>query len=69
MNEEIQQLTELQVIDLEIAKLDADINSEQEAVAKREEAYNEHQASIKELKEKIEAAESQRREIEAELSD
>ncbi|MBE9520574.1 MAG: hypothetical protein IME97_05560, partial [Proteobacteria bacterium] len=62
-------LTELQVIDLEIAKLDADINSEQEAVAKREEAYNERQATIEELKEKIEAADLQRRALEGELSD
>ena len=69
MNEDIKQLTELQVIDLEISMFDAAINAEQEALAKSEEAFNERQASIIELKEKIEAAEAQRRELEAELSD
>ncbi len=69
MNEEIKQLTELQVIDLEIAMFDAEINSEQDEFAKRVEAFDERQASIIELKDKIEAAEAQRREFEAELSD
>ena len=69
MNEEIKQLTELQVIDLAIATFDAEISSEQEALAQREKAFNERQASIIELKEKIEAAEAQQRELEAELSD
>ncbi len=69
MNEEIKQLTELQVIDLEIAMFDAEINSEQDELAKRVEAFDERQASIIELKDKIEAAEAQRREFEAELSD
>jgi predicted nucleic acid-binding Zn-ribbon protein len=69
LNEDIKQLTELQVIDLEISMFDAAINAEQEALAKSEEAFNERQASIIELKEKIEAAEAQRRELEAELSD
>ena len=69
MNEEIKQLTELQVIDLEIAMLDAEISSEQEALAKREKVFTERRASIDELKEKIEAAEAQRRGLEAELSD
>ncbi len=69
MNEEIKQLTELQVIDLEIAKFDAEIGAEQAELAKREKAFNERLASIEELKEKVEAAEAQRREIEAELSD
>jgi predicted nucleic acid-binding Zn-ribbon protein len=55
LNEEIKQLTELQVIDLEIAMFDSEINSEKEALA--------------ELQEKIEAADAQRRELEAELSD
>ena len=40
MNEEIKQLTELQVIDLEIAKLDAEIAAEQDALSKRENAFN-----------------------------
>ena len=69
MNEEIKQLTELQVIDLEIAMFDAEISSEQDELAKRVEACDERQASIIELKDKIEAAEAQRREFEAELSD
>ncbi len=69
MNEEIKQLTELQVIDLEIAKLDAEIDAEQSALAKREKAFNERQTSTEELKEKIEAAETQRKEIEAVLAD
>jgi len=69
LNEDIKQLTELQVIDLEISMFDAAINAEQGALAKSEEAFNERQASIIELKEKIEAAEAQKRELEAELSD
>ena len=69
MNEEIKQLTELQVIDLEIAMFDAKISSEEEALAEFAKAFDERQASIVELQEKIEAAEKQRRELEAELSD
>lgn len=69
MNEEIRQLTELQVIDLEIAKLDAEINAEKAALGKKEKIFNERQALIDELKEKIEAAETQRRELDAELAD
>lgn len=69
MNEEIKQLTELQVIDLEIAMFDAEISAEQEALIESEKAFDERQASIIELKEKIAAAEAQRREIEAGLSD
>jgi predicted nucleic acid-binding Zn-ribbon protein len=69
LNKDIKQLTELQVIDLEISMFDAEIKAEQEALAKSEEAFNERQASIIELKEKIEAAEAQRRALEAELAD
>jgi len=69
LNEEIKQLTELQVIDLEIAKLDAEINGEKEALAKRQKAFSQHQFTIAELQEKIAAADGQRREIEAELAD
>ena len=69
MNEEIKQLTGLQVIDLEIAKFDAEINAEKAALINREKAFNEDQASIDELQEKIETAETQRREFEAQLSD
>jgi len=69
LNEEIQQLTELQVIDQEIAICDAALSSEKEALAKSEKVFDERQAAIIELKEKIEAAEAQRRELEAEVSD
>ena len=69
MNEEIKQLTELQVIDQEIAKLDAEITIEQADLAKMEEAFNERQTSIEELKGKIDAADTQRRDLEAELAD
>jgi predicted nucleic acid-binding Zn-ribbon protein len=69
LNEEIKQLTELQVIDLEIAKFDAEINAEKAELIKSEKAFNERQTLIEELKEKIEAAETQRRELEAQLAD
>ena len=69
MNEEIRQLTELQVIDLEIAKLDDEINTEKEALAKRQKAFTEYQSTIEELQAKITEADAQRREIEAELAD
>ena len=69
LNEEIKQLTELQVIDLQIAKFDAEINAQKAELTKREKSFNERQALIEELKEKIEAAETQRREIEAQLAD
>jgi predicted nucleic acid-binding Zn-ribbon protein len=69
LNEEIKQLTELQVIDLEIAKLDAEISTEQAELAKKDESFNERQASIEELKEQIDAAEAQRKELESELAD
>jgi predicted nucleic acid-binding Zn-ribbon protein len=69
LNEEIRQLTELQVIDLEIAKLDDEINTEKEALAKRQKAFTEHQSTIEELQAKITDADVQRRGIEAELAD
>ena len=69
MNEEIKQLTELQVIDQEIAICDAAISSEKEALAESEKVFDERQAAIIALKEKVEAAEAQRRELEAEVSD
>ena len=55
MNEEIKQLTELQVIDLQIAKFDAEINAQKAELIKREKSFNERQALIEELKEKIES--------------
>ena len=69
MNEEIKQLTELQVIDLEIAKFDDEINAEKAELAKSDKAFNERQVLIEELKEKIEASETQRRELEGQLAD
>lgn len=69
MNEDIKQLTELQVIDLEIATYDAEINAEKETLDEMEKAYSERRESIVGLKEKIDAADVKRREIEAELSD
>jgi len=69
LNDEIKQLTELQVIDLEIAEFDAEINAETAELTKSENAFNERRGLIEELKEKIEAAETQRREIEAKIAD
>jgi len=69
LNEEIKQLTELQVIDLEIAEFDAEINAETAKLTKSANAFNERQSLIEELKEKIEAAETQRRELEAKIAD
>ena len=69
MNEVIKQLSELQIIDLEIAKLDAEINAEKAEFSVQEEAFNERRTSIELLKERVEGAEAQRRELEAELSD
>ena len=69
MNVEIKQLTELQVIDLEIAKFDAEINAEKAALVKSEKAFNERHTLIEELQEKIAAAEAQRRELEGQLAE
>ena len=69
MNKEIEQLTELQVIDLEIGKLDAEKDTKLAGLREREEIFEESESSIMERQEKIEAAEQRRRGIEAELSD
>ena len=69
MNEEIRQLTELQVIDLEIAKLDDAINAEKNALTKRQKTFAEHQSTISELQARIAEADAQRKELEAELAD
>jgi len=69
LNKEIEQLTELQVIDLEIAKLDAEKDSKLAGLREREEIFEESESSIAKLQEKIEAAEQRRREIEGELAD
>jgi predicted nucleic acid-binding Zn-ribbon protein len=69
LNEEIRQLTELQVIDLEIAKLDDAINAEKNALTKRQKTFAEHQSTISELQARIAEADAQRKELEAELAD
>ena len=69
MNAEIKQLTELQDIDLQIADLDSEINSEQADLEKRKTAYDERQDAMQELKTKIEAADAKRKELETELTD
>jgi predicted nucleic acid-binding Zn-ribbon protein len=69
LNIEIEQLTELQVIDQEIAKLDAEKDTKLAGLREFEVVFEERESSINELKEKIEAAEIRRRELEAELSD
>ena len=69
MNEEIKQLTDLQVIDLQIAGLDEEIYEGQAAIDKLLGTIEERQASIEELKAKIEAAEARQRELEAEQED
>ncbi len=69
MNAEIKQLTELQDIDLQIATLDAEINSEQAELEKRKTSYNERQLAIQELQAKVESAEAKRKELDTELTD
>ena len=69
MNKEIEQLTELQVIDQEIAKLDAELDTKLAGLKENKIIFEEREASINGLKEKIEAAETRRRELEAEVSD
>jgi predicted nucleic acid-binding Zn-ribbon protein len=69
LNKEIQQLTELQVVDQEIAKLDAEKDTKLAGLREHEIIFEERESSINELKGKIDAAETRRRELEAELSD
>jgi predicted nucleic acid-binding Zn-ribbon protein len=69
LNEEIKQLTGLQVIDLQVAELDEEIDAGQAAIDKLLGSIEERQTSIEELKAKIEAAEARQREIEAEQED
>ena len=65
MNEEIRQLTDLQVIDLKIAGLDEEIHAGEDEINKIQKTFDERRASIGELTEKIEAAEVTVRELEA----
>ncbi len=69
LNTEIEQLTELQVIDLQIAKLDVEKDTKLAELREQEKIFGESESSVAELKEKKEVAEARRREIEAELSD
>lgn len=68
MNDEIKQLTELQIIDLQIAKLNEELvagDSEIEALGK---ALAEQKAALVTLDAAIEAAEARRKELEAECT-
>ena len=69
MNEEIKQLTDLQVIDLQIVGVDEQIDAGQAEIQKLQSTIEERQASIEELKAKIEAATARQRELEAEQED
>lgn len=67
MNKEIEQLTELQVIDLQIAELDEKMNVEQAAQEKRRLTIEELKGSITALQAKIDAAQEKKRELDAGL--
>ena len=69
MNEVIKKLTELQVIDLEIAQLDGKMAAAREELDRHRQAYQERQDSMAELGEKIAAIDVRRRDLEAELAD
>lgn len=69
MNKEIKQLTELQVIDLEIAELDGKMAAEQASLDKDRQVFEERRASITDLEERIAGLETRHRELEAELAD
>lgn len=69
MKKEIEQLTELQVIDLQVAELDGKMNGEQAEQEKRQQAIKELQDSVAELQQKIDTAEARRRELDSELAD
>ena len=69
MNEEIKQLTDLQVIDLQIAGLDEEIEAGQAEIGKLLSTIEDRRTSIEELQAKVEAAEARQRELEAEQED
>jgi len=69
LNEEIRQLTELQTIDLEVAKLDAALAIKQAELDARKAAVAKRQALIVELAEKITTTEARQRELEAAHAD
>lgn len=69
MIEAIKKLTELQVVDLKIAKLDAEKKSEQVEIDRRVKSLEERKASIVELEERMAGIEARRRGLDAELID
>ena len=69
MNEEIRQLTDLQVIDLQIAGVDEEINAGQAEIEKLLSTIEERKVSIEELQTKIDAAAARQRELEAQQED
>jgi predicted nucleic acid-binding Zn-ribbon protein len=69
LKEEIRQLTDLQVIDLQIAGVDEEINAGQAEIKKLLSTIEERQSSIEELKAKIDAAAARQRELEAQQED
>jgi predicted nucleic acid-binding Zn-ribbon protein len=64
LNEEIKQLTELQIIDLRIAKLNEEIVAGDAGIEALGNALAERKAALAKLEEKIEAAEARNRELE-----
>lgn len=69
MNDDIKQLTELQVIDLQIAELDQELTAQQAALATRKTSVEECRTVMEALRQKIVAAEARQRELDAGLSD
>jgi predicted nucleic acid-binding Zn-ribbon protein len=69
LNEEIKLLTDLQVIDLQIAALDEEINAGSKAISKLQNNLEERRDSINELTARIDEAESARRSLEASQTD
>jgi predicted nucleic acid-binding Zn-ribbon protein len=69
LNEEIKLLTDLQVIDLQIAALDEEIHAGSKAISKLQNNLEERRDSINELTARIDEAESARRSLEASQTD
>lgn len=69
MNEQIEQLVSLQMIDLEIDKIDEGIHLEQKTLDDRISALAEKEAGITALQEKIELLEKTHRTLDSELTD
>jgi uncharacterized protein len=69
LNEHIAQLVSLQIIDLEIDKIDNEIKQEQIALDKRISALAEKETNINEIQEKITQLQKDRRTLEDEMGD